>query len=155
MFLFSLATFLEPASPILWIAALVVFIVIEAATAGLASIWFAIGSVAALISAIFSAPLWLQLVWFFVISIASLILTRPLVKKHFTANIVATNSDALIGKVGIVTEDIDNIENVGAVKIDGKIWTARSFTGEMISTGTHVEILFIEGVKLIVKVSKL
>ena len=66
--------------PAIWISLIVIFLVIEGLTAGLVTIWFAVGALAALIAAMFHAPLWLQLVWFFVISIAAFAVTRPLVK---------------------------------------------------------------------------
>lgn len=66
--------------PAIWIGLIVIFLVIEGLTAGLVTIWFAVGALAALIAAMFHAPLWLQLVWFFVISIAAFAVTRPLVK---------------------------------------------------------------------------
>ena len=68
--------------PAIWIGLIVIFLVIEGLTAGLVTIWFAVGALAALIAAMFHAPLWLQLVWFFVISIAAFAVTRPLVKKY-------------------------------------------------------------------------
>ena len=69
--------------PAIWIGLIVIFLVIEGLTAGLVTIWFAVGALAALIAAMFHAPLWLQLVWFFVISIAAFAVTRPLVKKIY------------------------------------------------------------------------
>ena len=67
---------------VFWLVAMVVLLIVEAAVPGLISIWFAIGALAALISALFHAPIWLQLVWFLVVSILTLILTRPFVKKY-------------------------------------------------------------------------
>lgn len=67
-------------STIIWIAAIVIFGVVEVATVGLVSIWFVIGSVAGLVAAALDAPIWLQVVLFFLVSIAALIATRPLVK---------------------------------------------------------------------------
>ena len=67
---------------IVWVVIMVVFLVVEAATAGLTCIWFAIGALAALIAALFGAPIWLQLVWFFVVSVVTLYFTRPLVLKY-------------------------------------------------------------------------
>lgn len=62
---------------IFWIAALILFVVVEAVTVGLASIWFAIGALAALICALLHGPVWLQVVWFLAVSLATLILTGP------------------------------------------------------------------------------
>ena len=134
----------------LWSAAIVVFLIIEGVTAGLASIWFAIGSAAALVSALFGAPVWLQIVWFVIISGVTLYFTRPLAKKYVNSRTVPTNADRLIGMEGIVTERIDNLEGTGMVSIDGKTWTARSAGDEIIEKGAKVNALEINGVKLIV-----
>ena len=136
---------------IFWVAAIIFFMVVEAATAGLASIWFALGGVAALLTAWLRGPIWLQIVWFLVVSAVTLILTRPLAKKYVNAEKQATNADRAIGHIGIVTETIDNIAASGAVKLDGQVWTARSADGEVIAMGERVEALEIRGVKLIVK----
>lgn len=136
---------------IVWVVLMVVFLVVEAATAGLTCIWFAIGSLAALIAAIFDAQLWLQIVWFLVISFVTLYFTRPLVKKYVNSRSQPTNADMVIGKEALVTEDIDNVEATGAVSVGGKVWTARSADGGRIKSGAVVSVLRIEGVKLIVE----
>ncbi len=135
---------------IVWVAVMVVFLVVEAATAGLTCIWFAIGALAALIAALFGAPLWLQVIWFFVISFVTLYLTRPLVKKYVNSRSQPTNADMVIGNDALVTEAIDNVEGTGAVAVGGKVWTARSESGEPVELGKVVKVLRIEGVKLIV-----
>ncbi|NCB52358.1 MAG: NfeD family protein [Clostridia bacterium] len=135
---------------IFWVVAIIVFLVVEALTAGLASIWFAIGALAALISALFNAPIWLQIVWFFIVSIIALIATRPLVKRFVNSKSQPTNADMLLGTEGIVTEPIDNIAGTGAVAISGKVWTARSTGGSPIALSTTVTADRIEGVKLFV-----
>lgn len=139
---------------IFWTAAIIFFMVLEAATAGLASIWFALGGVAALLTAWFRGPIWLQVVWFIAVSVAALLLTRPLAKKFINARKEPTNADRAIGHIGIVTETVDNIAATGAVKLDGQVWTARSADGEVIAMGERVEALEIRGVKLIVKTIK-
>ncbi len=136
---------------IVWVVLMVVFLVVEAATAGLTCIWFAIGSLAALIAALFDAQLWLQIVWFLVISFVTLYFTRPLVKKYVNSRSQPTNADMVIGKEALVTEDIDNVEAIGAVSVGGKVWTARSADGGRIKSGAVVSVLRIEGVKLIVE----
>lgn len=136
---------------IVWVVLMVVFLVVEAATAGLTCIWFAIGSLAALIAALFDAQLWLQIVWFLVISFVTLYFTRPLVKKYVNSRSQPTNADMVIGKEALVTEDIDNVEATGAVSVGGKLWTARSADGGRIKSGAVVSVLRIEGVKLIVE----
>ena len=136
---------------VIWAAAIVVFLIVEAATVGLASIWFAIGALAALISALFGAPVWMQVAWFVIVSGVTLYFTRPLAKKYVNARRQPTNADRLIGMEGIVLERIDNIAATGAVAIDGKHWTARSADGEPVEAGSLVVAKAIEGVKLIVE----
>ena len=135
---------------IVWVVIMVVFLVVEAATAGLTCIWFGIGALAAPIAALFGAPIWLQLVWFFVVSVVTLYFTRPLVLKYVNSRSQPTNADMVIGKEALVTEAIDNVESAGAVAVGGKVWTARSENGEPIEVGSIVTVLRIEGVKLIV-----
>ena len=136
--------------PVVWIGLIVIFLVIEGLTAGLVTIWFAVGALAALIAAMFHAPLWLQLVWFFVISIAAFAVTRPLVKKYINGRTQPTNADMLIGQECLVTEDIDNLTGHGAMTVGGKVWTARAQGDIAIAAGTTATVLRIEGVKLIV-----
>ena len=135
----------------IWAVAIVVFLVIEALTVGIASIWFALGSICALIAALLGAPEWLQVVWFVVISVVTLIFTRPVVKKYVHSKRQPTNADRVIGMKATVREDIDNLAATGSVMVDGKEWTARSSGGETITGGSVVKVLAIEGVKLIVE----
>lgn len=137
-----------------WIIAMVVFLIVEAVTVGLASIWFAVGSLAAMICAMLDAQIWLQIVVFLVVSAAALYFTRPLVKKYVNGKVQPTNADMAIGKECRVTETINNIEGTGAVYVDGKTWTARTEDDEIIEKGELVSALRIEGVKLIVSKAK-
>lgn len=135
-----------------WVAALVVFLIVEAVTAGLVSIWFVFGSLVALICAALGAAVWLQIFWFVIVSVATLVLTRPLVKRYVDSRSVATNADRSIGRAAVVTERIDNLAATGAVNLDGVVWTARSTDDAVaIETGERVTVRAIEGVKLIVE----
>lgn len=135
-----------------WAAALVVFLIVEAVTAGLVSIWFVFGSLVALICAALGAAVWLQIFWFVIVSVATLVLTRPLVKRYVDSRSVAANADRSIGRAAVVTERIDNLAATGAVKLDGVVWTARSTDDAVaIETGERVTVRAIEGVKLIVE----
>ena len=138
-------------STIIWIVAIVIFGVAEAVTAGLTSIWFVLGGVAALIAAICNGPVWLQIALFFVVSIATLAATRPLVAKLMKKDIKPTNADRVLGGSARVTERIDNDVPTGAVYIDGKTWSARSSTGEIIEPDAMVRVVRMEGVKLYVE----
>lgn len=136
--------------PAVWGAAALLFLALEAVTVGLASIWFAIGSVCALIAAMLGAPLWLQGLWFALMSVLTLLLTRPLAKKFINGRSEATNADRVIGSDCRVTERIDNLAGSGAVSVGGKIWSARTVDGTVVEPGAIVRVLEIQGVKLIV-----
>lgn len=135
----------------IWLSLIILFAIVEALTPAIVSIWFALGALLALIASALSAPVWLQITVFIIASALALILTRPLIKRKLNKNLIPTNADMLIGKTGVVVEKIDNIEETGSVKIQGKTWTARSEYGEEILSGSRVVISKIEGVKLIVK----
>lgn len=136
----------------LWLILMVVFLVVEAVVPGLVSIWFALGALAATLAAMLRAPFWLQLVWFLVISIAALALTRPLAKKYVNGRAQPTNADRILGKDCVVRERIDNLAGTGAVAADGKVWTARMLEeSERAEPGEVVIARRIEGVKLLVE----
>ena len=135
----------------LWLGAVVLFGAVEAATAGLVSIWFAAGAVAGLIAAWLGAGVAVQVVLFAAVSAAALAVTRPLVRRYAAGKAVPTNLDRVLGDTGRVTETIDNANSTGAVYVDGKTWTARSDDGAVIPQGTTVKILRMEGVTLFVR----
>ena len=135
-----------------WAGLLALFIIVEALTAQLVTIWFAAGSLAALIAHLFGAKLWLEIVLFIVVSAVALIVTRPLVKKFTHSKIQPTNAARCIGPEAVVSEDINNIEGTGWVVIDGITWAARSENGEIISKGERVVIKEIKGVRVVVSV---
>lgn len=136
---------------VVWAALIVAFCVLEGITAQLVSIWFVIGAIAALIAQLCGASLIIQIVVFIAVSIVALLVTRPIVKKKLNTKTEKTNADRCIGMQGVVTEDIDNLAPSGQVKVDGKVWTARSSAGENIPEGAVVTVEKIDGVKLIVK----
>ena len=129
---------------------MVVFLIAEASTVAMVSLWFAAGSLVALIAALLGAPLWLQITLFLAVSAVLLASLRTVIRKHFTPNLTKTNVDAIIGSRGYVTADIDNISATGTVKLGAMEWTARSATGEIIKAGTLVKVEKIEGVKAFV-----
>lgn len=135
---------------IFWAAALVFFLVLEAVTFQLVSVWLGLGALVSLLLAIFEVPFWVQLLVFVAVSAVALWATRPLVKKFFS-NKVATNSELDIGKVAIVTETINNSLSKGRVKLNGTYWAARSLEGDIIEEGSTVTVVEVDGAKLIVK----
>ena len=137
-----------------WTCAIILFLVIEAIVPGLVSLWFAVGSIPALISAFFRGPVWLQVVLFLVTSVVALALTRPLAKKYVNSRVQPTNADMLIGRDCVVKETVDNLQGTGAVSVAGKVWTARAENeNEILPVSSVAQVLRIDGVKLIVKAS--
>lgn len=136
----------------IWLALIAAFVIIEAATAQLVTIWFAAGSVAALITCFVTDSIPVQIAVFVIVSAIALAVTRPLVRKITASKNQPTNADMYIGSEGIVTEDIHNLEGKGLVKVKGSLWTARTENdADTIEAGTKVTVKRIEGVKLIVE----
>ena len=134
-----------------WLAVMVIFLVIEAMVPGLVSIWFAGGALVAFVLGLAGTPLWVQIVVFLVVSFLLVVSLRPLSRKYFNRDRTRTNAQSVIGKHAVVKERIDNLAAQGLVTVDGMDWTARAAEeGQIIETGETVEILRIEGVKLIV-----
>lgn len=143
--------FLSRWMPLVWMLAAVALGAVEAATVDLVAIWFALGAVVAIIPALFSAPFWVQLVVFLVVSILSLALTRPMAVEVLHVKRTRTNADSVIGMMGVVIRRIDNIEGAGRVTVNGLDWSARSDDGAPIEEHENVLIKSIEGVKVIVE----
>ena len=135
---------------ILWLALLVVFLVTEAATVTMVSLWFAAGALTALAASLLHAPVRLQVVLFLAVSALLLAALRPMARKHFTPKLSKTIVDAVVGSQGYVTADIDNVSATGTVKLGAMEWTARSTAGCAIPKGTLVQVDKIEGVKAFV-----
>ena len=133
-----------------WLVAAVAFLIIEAITAAMSSIWFVVGALVALVTAVCGGPLWLQIVLFLGVSIACFALLYPKLKNLLRRERKATNADMVIGQACVVTQRIDNLAGTGAVSVAGKTWTARSAGGQTIEAGATVIAESIQGVKLIV-----
>lgn len=139
---------------IIWAAAIIAFGVLEAVTAQLVSIWFVIGAIGAFVAALFDASVTVQVIIFIAVTIVALIVTRPLVKKFVHPKKQATNADRVLNQKGIVVEEINNIKATGQVKVDGKVWSARSTDNSIIDVNEEIIIKEISGVKLIVERTK-
>lgn len=135
---------------IIWLVLMVMFLLAEASTVTLVSLWFAAGSLAALVISILGGALWLQVLIFLAVSGLLLALLRPLVRKYVTPKLTATNVDSVIGSTGLVTASIDNVAATGQVKLGAMVWTARSTSGAPIPEGTLVKVDRVEGVKVFV-----
>lgn len=142
---------MEQYLPYLWLAIVVIMAIAEAMSAQLISIWFVVGAIAALIASVCSAPVWLQVVLFVGVTLLSLLLTRPLVKKAIHPQKIQTNADRYIGSEGTVIAEINNSLGCGQVNVAGSIWTARSVDNAVLPEGQRIKVEAIEGVKLMVR----
>lgn len=138
--------------PYVWLSVAVVLAIVEISTTQLVSLWFVLGAaVTAVCSATFlkNQLIW-QIIIFLFISAVLLLLTRPFVKKLKTNDGVRTNSDRNIGKIALVTSDINPDKGTGQVRVGSEKWSAKTIDGSVIKEGTNVKVVAIEGVKLIV-----
>ena len=137
---------------VVWLALLILLVVVEMCTLGLTTIWFAGGSLSALIAAALGAPVWLQVLLAIVVSAVLVFFTRPVAVKYFNRDREKTNAESLVGRQAIVVGEIDNLRGIGQVTVNGMEWTARSVVdGQVIKTGEVVTIKGIGGVKLLVE----
>ena len=140
---------------IFWLVAMVALIVIELATLGLTTIWFACGALVAVVAAALDAPLLLQILMFVVVSFAVLLAVRPIAVKYFNKDRTRTNIESMIGRQAVVVSEIDNMQGIGQVSVNGMEWSARSTINELkIAVGRVVVIRAVDGVKLIVEENK-
>ena len=138
---------------ILWLIIAVIMLVIEIVTTGLATLWFAIGAVVAMIMDLCGAPVASQIIAMAAISavcfVVCMIWVKPKLESLRKKNVQKTNADRLIGREGVVIVPFNSTEGKGQVKVDGQIWSAKS--GEDYTEGTKVTVKAIEGVKLVVE----
>ncbi len=133
-----------------WLIAVIAFIVLEAVTYQLVSVWFVIGSLGGLVAAALGASFGVQITVFVIVSALMLAVLRPLSMKLLKPKGLKTNVDGLIGGDVLITESVNNIEGTGKGKINGMTWTVRSESGEEIPENSVATVSKIEGVKLIV-----
>lgn len=134
-----------------WIILAGIFFVIEMATIGFLVFWFGIGALLAMIVSLFTSNIAIQTAVFVFSSTLLLFFTRPFVNKFSSKDDVQTNAYSIIGKKGIVIKSIDPIAGKGQVKIGTEVWSAKSTDDRKIEKGLEVEVLEIDGVKVVVK----
>lgn len=134
-----------------WLALTIVFVIVEAATAELVSVWFIGGALAALVCALLKLPVLAQAAVFVGVSALLLALLRPALKKLLHVKPTRTNADRLLGQSALVIEKIDNLQGTGAIRIGGVLWTAKNLMDAPIEVGARVTIERIEGAKVYVR----
>lgn len=134
-----------------WAIAMVLFVITEALSTGLTSVWFALGALVSLIVSFFVDSIWAQVWVFLIVSLLLLIALRPIVAKYaIQKGQEPTNFDRIIGHEAVVKEEISNLDSRGLVEVMGQKWTARSSGEDVIPAGTTVIVDRIEGVKVFV-----
>lgn len=137
---------------IFWLVLLILCIGIEVLTLGLTTIWFAGGALVAIFASLLQAPIFLQIILFFLVSLLMLFFTRPIAVRYFNRDRIKTNVESMVGRQAIVTGGIDNVKAVGQVTVNGQEWAARSRDDRVkIPEGAVVTVRAINGVKLIVE----
>lgn len=137
----------------IWLIIAGVCFIIEMMTVGFLVFWFGIGALLTMIvSLIFPDNIILQTSVFVISSTLLIFLTKPLVNKLSKSDKkVATNAFSIIGKKGIVTQDINEAHGVGQIKVAGEVWSAKTSDGSTIEKGTQIEVRKIDGVKAVVE----
>ncbi len=136
----------------IWLIMAGIFLIAEIITVGFLIFWLSIGSLFAMITSLFTDNLVIQTAVFVISSTILIFVTKPFVKKFATnKNPIKTNVYSIIGKNGIVTQDINPIEAVGQIKISGEVWSAISRDNQIIPKDTKIRVLEIKGVKAIVE----
>lgn len=138
-----------------WLIVAGIFFIGEVFTTGFLVFWLGIAAMLTMIVSIFTSNLVIQTAVFVIASGLLLFLTKPFVDKYITKNdkSVATNAFSLIGKKGIVTKEITTT-SYGQVKVGEEVWTSVSEDSTPLSEGTEIEVVKIDGVKLVVKPAK-
>lgn len=134
-----------------WLLILLVCIIVEFISMGLTTVWFAGGALVAIIAAALHVPIAFQVALFLIVSILLLIFTRPIAVKYFNKDRIRTNAESMIGRQAIVISEINNLEGIGQVTVNGMEWSARSMDDTEIAVGEVVIVRAINGVKLIVE----
>lgn len=140
-------------SAFIWLAAFIVFLIVEITTVTLVSVWFAGGALAAFIVNYAGCNnIWIQIGVFVAVSLVLLAITRPLASRFINKNLVKTNTEEVLGKRVKILERVDNINATGMAMYNGVEWTVRSSDDNVIiKEGEMATVLKVSGVKLIVE----
>ncbi len=138
---------------IFWIVMTVIFLIIEALTVSLVTIWFAGGAILTVVLSFFVDSFTIQVVFWIISSTLLLIFTKPMLSKNIDKQKIKTNVDSLIGKTGFVTSPAKKFET-GQAKVMSQVWTIKSSNNEELDIGDEIRVVSVEGVKLIVEKTK-
>lgn len=135
-----------------WLIVAAIFFIVEILTPGIFLFsCFSVAAVVTFLSSFFTKSVVLQSLIFCISSIASIYLIRPLIVKLFTPHLYKTNINSIIGKIGVVEEDIHNKKIMGLIKVENEFWRAVCDSDEVIPKGSKVEVIKVEGVHVVVK----
>lgn len=138
--------------PLIWLGIVALFLVIEAATVGLTTIWFAGGALIAAIAAWIGAGAAVQWILFIAVSLVLLIFTRPVAVRYMNKDVEKTNVERLMGQKAVVIQEIDNLNHTGLIRVGDVEWMARTKSDDVqIPEKAVVVIKEVQGVKLIVE----
>ena len=140
---------------VIWLVIAIIMLVIEVVTTGLATLWFALGAIVAMVMDLCGASVASQIIVMAAVSVVCFVLcmiwVRPKLESLRKKNIQHTNADRLIGKEGVVIVPLNAAESKGQVKVDGQVWSAKADAD--IAEGIRVTVKAIEGVKLVVEIA--
>lgn len=139
----------------IWLIASGVFFILEIFTIGFLVFWLGVAALLAMLISFLTDSIIIQTTVFVVSSALLIFATRPLVNKITKKDTVPTNVYSIVGKKGIVIEDIDWATGKGQIKSEGEVWSAKTREQINISKGTEVEIESIDGVKVFVRPLKI
>lgn len=135
----------------IWLIISGIFFIAEIITVGFLVFWFGVGALFAMIVSFFTSNVIIQTAVFVISSAILLFATKPFVKKFLDVKPTNTNAFSIIGKKALVIKEINSIQSSGQIKINGEVWSAEAENNEIIPENSEVEILYIKGVKAIVK----
>lgn len=139
---------------VIWLTIALIAGIAEAVTISLVSVWFALGAVAAAITASFGFGTLVQVIIFLAVSLILMVFTAPFCKKFRVGEKIPTNADRLIGRVGIITEDVDPLQGKGEVKVDGQVWSVQLRDNSCAKVGDNVIVEDIVGAHLVVRLNE-
>jgi len=134
-----------------WIVLALVFFVAEIFTAGFVLLFFGVGALAGAVVAFFGLGMAWQLVAFIVVSIVTILLSRPFAERISSKGPQNVAGDRVLGKHAVVLQTIDPIANTGMVRVNTEEWRAENVDGGSIAKDSVVKVVGVDGVRLRVR----